>query len=368
MNSGSLQDRWDSSAPMVFSGAPTPQDIPALTDGEIAFATSGSTGEPKFVVHSHASLEASASMVNRHLGAIAGDRWLVALPSYHVGGFGVHVRAWQLGSVAIELGERWRPADFVQSTRDHQIAWSSLVPAQVSDLVDLGESAPEQLRGIIVGGGTLTPAIAAQAHALGWPVVQSYGMTETGSQVATGLPTEPFSPTLPILQGWEARVPSGGTGLLELRGAALAHRLLHRKTDGHWRSTQLTDSEGWFSTSDHVELDGSDQLTWKGRADSMVKVLGELVSLDLLQTELDALSPNAVIIDLPSDRDRELVLALEPGSADAEGLLERFNADRPGFQRVSRHVILDSPLPRSGLGKLRRSELRELLLPSRTEP
>ena len=62
-------------------------------DGEVVFASSGTSGPPKWVVHRRETLLASAGAVNRHLEVGPGDCWMLALPAYHVGGFGVAARA-----------------------------------------------------------------------------------------------------------------------------------------------------------------------------------------------------------------------------------------------------------------------------------
>ena len=358
MSGGDLRRRWDSGEPFVFANPTQDCDPPSPDQGEVAFATSGSTGTPRFIVHTRDSLTSSARMVNAHLGAGPGERWLRALPEFHVGGFGVHVRAWELGGETVVLEGRWDAAGFAKAIAQEQITWSSLVPAQVADLVALGETAPTTLRGIVVGGGSLDKSLADRARDLGWPVVQSYGMTEAGSQVATGLPEEPFSHELPILGGWETRIASS----LQLRGPALGTALLKPAPDGVWERLPLAGPDGWFETEDRVELTSEGRLRWLGRADSVVKILGELVSLDALQADLDALLDRpgaAVVLDLSSGRDRELVVVAERGCA-ANSLLERFNADRPGLQRASRILEVER-LPRTTLGKVPRERLRRLL-------
>ena len=62
---------------------------------------------------------------------------------------------------------------------------SSLVPAQVLDLVRAGLRPPPVLRAIVVGGGAISAELYRDARALGWPVLPSYGMTECCSQIAT---------------------------------------------------------------------------------------------------------------------------------------------------------------------------------------
>lgn len=382
MKASSLRKRWDCGEgmllanPALVSGSGSGGcDLPCLAEGEIGFATSGSTGEPKIVIHTRASLEASARMVVGHLGVTAGERWLRALPDFHVGGFGVELRAWILGGEAAVLEGKWDTRRFCRMVVEGGICWSSLVPAQVADLVAYGEPAPCGLRGIVVGGGKLPDELGKRARALGWPVVASYGMTEAGSQVATGLPDEPFEADLPCLDGWELRAASG-SGVLELRSAALATGYFLRGTRpdlgaDDWKRSPLPGSEGWYRSSDSVALeDGAKRLRWLGREDSMVKILGELVSLDALQAELETwlagegFANEVAVVDLAEGRDRKLVLVVAGKIEDCEQLgrlVDRWNAERPGFKQLARVSSVEQ-LPRSSLGKLLLSGLRKALL------
>ena len=66
---------------------------PALS-GHLLFASSGSSGDRKWVALSKEAILASAKMVNEHLSAVPSDHWLLALPDFHVGGMGVLARAY----------------------------------------------------------------------------------------------------------------------------------------------------------------------------------------------------------------------------------------------------------------------------------
>jgi O-succinylbenzoic acid--CoA ligase len=118
---------------------------------------------------------------------------------------------------------RWNAVGFAQRCADAGVTMSSLVPAQVFDLVTQAVRAPAGLRAVVVGGGRLESGLGAAARALGWPVLQSYGMTETASQVATE-PLEHlesgFDPdALEVLPVWQCSVVNDS---LHLSGTALA--------------------------------------------------------------------------------------------------------------------------------------------------
>ena len=229
------------------------------------------------------------------------------------------------------------------------------------------------LRAIVVGGGALEDRWIKAAWELGWPVLPSYGASETASQVATArLPSLSATGLGPmeILPLWEARVETeegrptapGEAGLLVLRGAALAAGRGVRTADG-WQFSGLADAEGWWRTADRVILSGR-ELAFAGRMDRVVKVLGELVNQEAVERDLVAAGLEAgrfAVIALPEvRRGAELVLAMEGPMEAAEGALKAYATQAAPFARIARVVILEL-LPRSPLGKIRYAELAALI-------
>ena len=175
-------------------------------DGVTAFATSGSSGSPpKAILFTRRALDVCARGALEHLHAECGD-WCCPLPVWHVGGAMIYLRAALAGTAVHALHGRWNPQAYADLMKSSGACWSSLVPTQVVDLVNLRLRAPSTAGCIIVGGGALDMETGRKARALGWPVVQSYGMTESGSQLATALPGDPYhTDRLSLLPHWEAK-------------------------------------------------------------------------------------------------------------------------------------------------------------------
>ncbi|QQL46110.1 class I adenylate-forming enzyme family protein [Sulfuriroseicoccus oceanibius] len=345
-------------------------------DSAVVFATSGSTGVPKYVVLTKESLLASARQVCAHLGVRGDDVWLCPLPVGHVGGLGVFARAAVSGCKAVHLAGKWDVGRFLEVCRTERATWCSLVPTQVHDLVAAGESAPSSLRGVVVGGGALGDELYAAARKLGWPLLRSFGMTETASQIATARPDDP---RMLVMNGWDVRTDAADgrrLGRLSVRGAALFSGYLSAAAEeSNGELVAGADGEGWFSTSDRVELvehaDGL-EIVPAGRADDLVKVLGELVAVDGVERQLHRLLvnagavPHAVAVCAVPDARREhrLVAVIDESLAQgAEGAaIERFNRDEAtlGVERLGT-IVRVPRIPRSALGKVRRSELVALV-------
>lgn len=365
MEAGSLirSEFWRDDAPLLMGEErETPRGVPGL----VYFRSSGSTGEPKWIGLGRRALLASAAAVNAHLRVDASSTWALALPLVHVGGFGVVARAWQAGCRLAVFERKWSAPEFAAWLSGTRASHLSLVPTQVHDLVAAGAVGSPGLRAVVVGGGVLDAVTGRAARALGWPVLASYGMTESGSQVATqGLEVldTPYSPApLDILPCWEARCGDGGR--LELRGEALFDGWLVR--DG--RDWSYRERRGdWFLTSDTGEV-ASGRLRLLGRADALVKILGELVDPLAVEAELrvavgESLPPAAlVVVAVPDARAGMRLVVVHGPELPAAWLapaLETYHAACPGFRRISAVVALPE-LPTSPLGKPLRSELSRI--------
>jgi O-succinylbenzoic acid--CoA ligase len=346
-----------------------PGEIPRLggLEGQVLFATSGSTGPPQWLALSKPALLVAAAAVNQHLRVSEKSCWGLALPLHHVGGFGVIARAFEAGCAVRHFSQRWQAGAFQAWLRQTGVTHTSLVPAQVHDLVAAGLTAPPALVTIVVGGGQLDETTGRAARHLGWPVLASYGMTEAGSQIATQGPEaldSPYQPApLSVLPIWSTRVSSEGQ--LSIAGPALFSGRLLREGAG-W--TLHPRAGEWHLTADRVDLTAN-QLTPRGRMDALVKVLGELVDPLAIESELlllakGALVPGSVaIIAVPDERaGHRLVPVFEAAVAPAlrAAVLASYHRQAPGFRRLQAPLVV-AALPRSPLGKLRRAELAAAL-------
>jgi len=256
---------------------------------------------------------------------------------------------------------KWGAESFGRWVSEKRISHTSLVPTQVHDLVECGTVAAGSLRAVVVGGGRLEPAVGRAARELGWPVLPSYGLTEAGSQVATaGLDSLEGSyreAPLPVLPIWELRV--GGGGRLSLRGEALfIGRLV-----GEEGSFEPREGD-WFETDDFAEITAAGAVIPLGRADSQVKVLGELVDPLAIERVLQMADSQggwgktAVVVALPDTRIGHRLVAVVEGEDPqrVRRALDDYNARVAGFARVGETRGV-AKFPRSGLGKVMRGEL-----------
>jgi O-succinylbenzoic acid--CoA ligase len=360
---------WNDPAPVAAGRFPGKiPDLPELRS-HVLFETSGSSGTPKWIALSKDALRASAAAVNTHLEVTTSSCWGLALPVHHVGGFGVATRAFVADCAIHEIGQRWNAAAFRAWLDENRVTHTSLVPTQVHDLVVAGIHAPPALRAIVVGGGHLAAETGNAARSLGWPVLASYGMTETASQIATqGLDSldATYQPSpIPLLPIWRAEVSAGQK--LRIAGPALFSGMLVMENDAWVFKPRVSE---WHETEDRVMIEG-DFLTPLGRADTRVKVLGELVDPELIERELAALSDGGltlgsfIVAAVPDARAEHALVPAFDAAADRTAvarILSEYRAIAPGFKRLADPVFLED-FPRSALGKPLRASILKRIAP-----
>jgi O-succinylbenzoic acid--CoA ligase len=299
------------------------------------------------------ALLASASGVNAFLEVSRGDRWLLAIPSYHVGGFSIGVRAHLSRSRVFSL-PKWNALAFCGSVSENKISLTSLVPTQIHDLVRSGLRAPPSLRAIVVDGGALDENLYLQARALGWPCLTSYGLTETASQVATAslatLARREY-PGLTVLP--HAKIETRDQRIF-VRGESLCHWV--SVSDGERFTLEDPRRDGWLPTEDLGEL-GAKGLRVLGRRDDVVKVLGVLVPLAQVRADLGL--DRTEVIALSGGREGHRLVAVTDTAkslAEVDAHIAGYNRRAAGPFRVQQWLWTPR-LERTALGKFKKAEL-----------
>lgn len=355
-------------------------------------SSSSSENSVKLIALSHRAFLASAKAVNTHLQSTASDVWGQVLPPFHVGGLGIEARAFLSGARVVDAlgtdphadrgtGHQWNALRFLEICEQQKVSLSALVPTQVFDLVSQRVRAPSSLRAIVVGGAALSDELYHQALDLGWPLLPSYGATETCSQVATadlrGIGHRDRK--LVMLTHAKARVNSWG--FLEFSGSSLLAGY------AQWRGAEKffedPKNDGWITTQDRGEVSnefsgefsdelGRQILTPHGRDFEFVKISGEGVHLlklnEILTSVVQKISPSAVqqvvVIAVPDARTEnriEIVIGTEQlSAADVLHLCQQFNALVAPYEKIRKEHFI-SEIPRSPLGKVLWGKLRESL-------
>ena len=311
----------------------------AWDDGDaLVIGTSGSTGDPKLVVHTLAGLQAHADAVHSHLMVDpTTDRWLACLPLAHIGGLGVVTRS-VLTSTPVDVLPAFDAATVGDAPRTLRSTLVSLVPTAL-DRID-----PTGFRWIVLGGSA--DPVERQAN-----VVHTYGLTETGGGIVYGDVA---------LAGVDLRTGAGDE--IEVRGRMLARGI--RRPDGG--VVGITDDDGWFRTGDlgRVRITGDGpRLEVFGRGDDLIVTGGQNVwpaPVEAAIKEHPAVAEVAVVGRPDPEWGTAVVAVVEPAAgARPPTLAELRDAVRevlPAYAAPKAIELVDA-LPRTPSGKVRRRSL-----------
>jgi O-succinylbenzoic acid--CoA ligase len=245
-------------------------------------SSSGTTGGNwKGYLISKESLLINARAVNEKLELNQNDIWGASLPHYHIGGLSIYFRAMLLNHQPADL-RPWNPLELVQKIRDHHISVISLVPTQVYDLVHLDIIAPKEIRHVLVGGDFLGTELARRFRQLGWPMIQTFGMSEVSSQLCTGMDEKGFYAPLPIHE-----IKTDSSLRLQVKSKSFFSYLVKKNSD--WEFIPLEnflDQDGFFTLPDKALIQ-EEGVKFLGRDDGFVKSSGHLLNIIDLKEALD---------------------------------------------------------------------------------
>ncbi len=304
--------------------------------------TSGSTALPKMAVLTLSNLLSNAAPLAKWLGLKPGDRWLLNLPLYHVGGIGILLRS-ILALATVVLDEN-----------DPEITHISAVPTQ------LYRKSPvyKTLRCLLIGGAPIS------YFPKRLPCYLSYGLTEMGSLVTAGATS--FLP--------QSRCDFGGPFLgfplpeRELRLSSINEILVRGKClfEGYWEEGRISkplDPDGWFATRDLGQM-SEDGVSVLGRMDWQFISGGENIQPEEIEQRLLSLpevyEAAVVPIDDPEFGKRPIALLRAAGMARDPAYLKNYLLDHlPKFKIPIRFLFVDDELPKNGL-KINRKAIAEI--------
>lgn len=302
----------------------------APAQAAVVIGTSGSTGTPKEIFLSSHALVSSARDSNAFIGAKPGDTWSLLLPLTHVAAVNVFVRAFELGTIPVDLRNH--------SGEYPRVNFTAIVPTQLFRALNGDQELLKHLQSadkVLVGGAALASGIRNQAVAAGIKIVTTYGMSETsGGCVYNG----------EVLDGAEVEVRGGA---IFIRGKILA--------------LNLDLKDGWFESKDLGEFI-DDKLVVMGRSDDVIITGGENLSLDNVESILNQQFPDQQIAAFPvadSQWGQTLHIAVV-GNIDKQSIETVLVSKIGAFAKPKGIHIMDS-LPLLGIGKIDRKRLAQVI-------
>ena len=297
----------------------------------LVIATSGTTGKPKGVVHTHASITASVIAAGNRLGCCSTDHWLSCLPLAHVGGLSVLLRAQHYKS---EL-------TIIDSVDQTSLNDATTLGANLTSLVPtaLQKLNVSSFRAVLVGGSAILRELPANA-------ITTYGLTETmGGIVYNGKP----------LDGVAIRLSSNGE--IEIQG----EMLFRKYRDG----TDPKSPDGWFTTGDLGEIDDG-VLTVHGRRDDLINTGGYKVWPTVVENSINQIDGviECVVMGLPDTQWGQtvcswIVLKNLDTSLRLEDVRRHVKESLPDYCAPHKLFIVEH-IPRSAIGKVLTVELSKI--------
>ncbi len=331
-------------------------DDPAL----IVF-TSGTTAEPKGVLHSQSYLFGQALQARHWFGAEPGDLcWCTAAPGWSKSSRNSFIAPWLRGAKSLLVEGRFDPEIRLDIVRQQEVNLLCQAPTEYRVLARRTELAPApSLRRMVSAGEALNPeVIGAFREATGLEISDGYGQTETGA--ITGMrPGESVagregSMGRP-LPGIETRIFDGE---LQVR-AATCPTFFHSYVDG-------TRFEGeWWATGDLVVADDQGYLFHQGRNDDLISSSGYRIGPVEVESALlshPAVAEAAAIASPDPERGSvvKAVVVLREGNGDEALIAELQEHCRreTAPYKYPRLIEFTDELPKTASGKIRRAELR----------
>jgi O-succinylbenzoic acid--CoA ligase len=327
-------------------------DLPLLGEHDLdalhcRILTSGTSGSSRLVGLTYGNHLWSAVGSAFNLGVDPADRWLCCLPLYHVAGLQIVMRSviYGTGTVVQDGFDIERVAESIER---EDITLASLVTTQLIRLLEAGVDLSRP-RAILVGGGPVPMDVLEEAIGSGASVVQTYGLTETASQVTTLAP-----------QDARRKLGSAGRPLLTTHLRIFDGEIC---VQGPVVAPGCADEDGWFHTGDLGRIDDEGFLYVEDRLGDVIVSGGE----NILPAEVEEVllrHPDVADAAAVGREDAEwqeavaAVVVLHDGAAAGEAELRDHCAESLARYKVPKRFEFVAELPRTASGKLLRRQLR----------
>ena len=343
---------------------------PAADDVVVLAYTSGTTSDPKGVIHDHRTLLSEL----RHMDLWATDRQnLMGSPVTHATGMLGAVLGPLKRGVAIHLIDRWDPGHALEVMSEHGIGGgtgASIFLATLLDHPDFTPAHAERMERIGLGGAPVPVALGRRAEALGIKIIRAYGSTEhpsiTGSDFDDPADQRHTTdgPPLPgvelrLLDTSGAEVPPGTPGEIVSRGPELC--LGYTNPD----LNDAFDDDGWYHTGDIGVLDEAGCLTITDRVKDIIIRGGENLSAAEIEDAVATMAGVAevAVVAAPDERLGEhacAIVRLQPGAdpVTLAGLTAHLREVGIARQKWPEELVLVDDFPRTASGKVRKVDLR----------
>lgn len=345
------------------------------SDSLLAICTSGSTAEPKVVLHSHSSALLTPYMHLTYKVRNGGMRDFVGMPLFWLGGLNVNLIPGLFEGACLVFSPTPKTDDILDTIVRHKVNRVNMWMTQRKALFDRAAEKGINLAAMV---GDITEPRDADGNIIPMNrrVSSILGMTESFGPHGvewrnTILPESRAGSLGHAVEGIERRIVDqvsgavlapGETGELQIRGFTLMQGYYKKARD------EVFTRDGWFSTGDLCHLDADGYIYFHSRRSEMIKSMGANIAPREVELQLESLPGvrEAIVFGVPDEKRGESVMAVV---VPLEGQKVDGNALRAGLKdRLSSYKVPDDiivarfeDIPRTDSGKSKKNELRKIL-------
>jgi malonyl-CoA/methylmalonyl-CoA synthetase len=341
------------------------EPVHAATPAALVY-TSGTTGASKGAVLTHGNFASNAMAVAESWRITSGDRYLAALPLFHVHGLGNGIQTWLTVGCHMKLVARFEYATAAELFEAYKPTLFFGVPTMYVRLLDVPDDRARAIgknARLFVSGSAPLPAQVHDAFRaqFGQTILERYGMTETLMNAGNPYDGErrpgtvglPFPNVSIRIRGDDGReAGTDETGELYVRGDNVC--------DGYWRKPEATAAafvDGWFRTGDIGTRAADGYITLEGRRSDLIISGG----FNIYPREIEELlleQPGvreATVVGVADNIRGEVPVAYVAGDAtlDEASLLAHLRTQLASF-KIPRSIVRVDSLPRTALGKVQK--------------
>ena len=333
--------------------------------------TSGTTGHPKGVLQTYGNHWWSAIGSALNLGLNENDSWLCTVPMFHISGYSILMRSIIYGMKMV-IHESFHELKAIEAIRSEKVTIMSVVGTMLTRMEkELNkDNLPAEFRCMLLGGGPASKSLLEKCHAKNIPVYQTYGMTETSSQIVTLSPEYSFSKLgsagKPLFPSQLKIIDSNGemaeehvVGEIVVKGPNVTCGYLHREEE---TAQKLVD--GWLYTGDIGYLDEEGFLYVLDRRSDLIISGGENIYPAEIEGVLMSHSSvlDAGVIGMKDERWGEVPVAfiVMKNNISNEEIIH-YCQQKLAKYKIPKEIIPIDEIPRNAAKKILRRELRKLL-------
>jgi acyl-coenzyme A synthetase/AMP-(fatty) acid ligase len=344
----------------LFAAPPVPAVALGAEDPALITFTSGTSGEPKAVLHAQRYLFGQRLQGEHWLAPPSGGLvWCTAASGWSKSARNVFIAPWIMGASALLHDARFDPQERLEILARERVDVLCMAPTEYRIIAKRATLAPiPHLKGLVAAGEALNPEVLrAWQEASGLAIRDGYGQTETGQLTGNppGVPPRPGSMGL-ALPGVRLSVQDGE--LLVDPASVPTFFLGYLGEQPH---------RGLWRTGDRVRRDEDGYIHFEGRADDVIVSAGYRIGPFEVESALVAhpAVAEAAAVSAPDAERGEIVRAvvvLRPGYAAGDALARELQDHVKGVTapyKYPRVVDFVAELPKTSSGKVRRALLRE---------